>query len=414
MDLDTVEAARESDIGALPRPVGRLQLMEVESESDDPLRAMTPELRTYPSGTLAEVRAAGDVNYHAIYDERQVSKSTEDADGPRAVNSNMKEQQEEDIRADRGVEIEGTGGTSEAVVPEIKSMTTSMPKGEAEAPTKALFVSDAKISPSEVKASALEMKDDEKEGRPKDTVGAVDESAAAAEVDATAGLEEEEASKVAEETASGRADGAESAALLPAGETTDQWWKSLALGIEVYAEGDEGTAAKQGIGEEGGNTSQERIKRYEDEIAVLLQQQAAAKAVPREERDITLLKKLKRDIKELKEKLADAVKASHPKEREEMEADFRKRREKLLEAFDEAEKAENYEALEQIQKELIGFTFARYVDERIGRKKKVSGKEKKSKEEKDRGASTEDREKEKKKKKKSKKSKKSEGDVHYV
>ena len=236
-------------------------------------------------------------------------------------------------------------------------------------------------------------------------------SAAAAEVDATAGLEEEEASKVAEETASGRADGAESAALLPA---DYEWWKSLDLGIEVYAEGDEGTAAKQGIGEEGGNTSQERIKRYEDEIAVLLQQQAAAKAVLREERDIALLKKLKRDIKELKEKLADAVKASHPKEREEMEADFRKRREKLLEAFDEAEKAENYEALEQIQKELIGFTFTRYVDERIGRKKKVSGKEKKSKEEKDRGASTEDREKEKKKKKKSKKSKKSEGDVHYV
>merc|ERR1711916_323389 len=229
------------------------------------------------------------------------------------------------------------------------------------------------------------------EGRPKDTVEAVDESAAALKIDA-----------------------ADSAALLFAGEQADQWWRSPDLGIDVYAEGDEVTAAKQVIGEEGGNTSQERIKSYEGEIAVLLQQQAVAKAVPREEKDIAHLKKLKRDIKELKQKLADAVNASHSKEREEMEADFRKRRGKLLEAFDKAEKAENYEDVEQIQKELIGFTFSRYVEERIGRRQDVGGKGRISEGNEHHDASTQIREKERKKEKKTKKSKKSKKDVHYI
>ena len=145
------------------------------------------------------------------------------------------------------------------------------------------------------------------------------------------------------------------------GEKTDQWWKSLDFGIDSYAEGEEEAGAKnQNVVEDDKGSSSERIKQYEDKLTLLLQQKKTAKAAPRDERDEVLIIELKRNIAEVKRKLAYAVNSPHPKEREEMEAEFRKRRGKLIKAFDEAEEAENYDALEQIQMKLINFTFARY------------------------------------------------------
>ena len=92
-----------------------------------------------------------------------------------------------------------------------------------------------------------------------------------------------------------------------------------------------------------------------------------------------------------------------------MEAEFRKRRGKLIKAFDEAEEAENYDALEQIQMKLINFTFARYLEEKaseVYRNKSAddTGREKTKKKKKKKNS---------KKKMKQEKREKSEEDVHY-
>jgi hypothetical protein len=132
-------------------------------------------------------------------------------------------------------------------------------------------------------------------------------------------------------------------------------------------------------------------------LSTLVERQKAAKAVPREQMDVKLLKQLKGEIDQAKQDLAaaeqraadeearkaaeDAAKIAEDKARQEAAAvaaaaekarkkedqiEFEARKRQLEAGIDQAMEADDFDALEDLQQQLRDFTFAAFVEQKRG------------------------------------------------
>ena len=119
----------------------------------------------------------------------------------------------------------------------------------------------------------------------------------------------------------------------------------------------------------------QRVKDCMTNLTALVERQRMAKSPHRLETDVKLLQKIKVDIEEAVQSLADAQNLTKEEAREvKYKIEHRIRVSELEEAFDAAEKAEDYDALDVIQKQLKGFTLEAFIEKKReikDRKKKV-------------------------------------------